>query len=37
MHLIVVDHQGVEHKVEALDGWRVMKTIRGWGPGVKAE
>ena len=37
LHLIVVDHQGVEHKVEALEGWRVMEIIRDWGIGVKAE
>ena len=37
MHLIVVDHQGIDHKVEALDGWRVMEIIRDWGLGVKAE
>ena len=37
MQLIVVDHAGVEHTVEALDGWRVMEVIRDWGLGVKAE
>ena len=37
LHLIVVDHAGVEHIVEALEGWRVMEIIRDYGLGVKAE
>ena len=37
MFLNVIDHQGIEHKVEALEGWRVMEIIRDWGLGVKAE
>jgi ferredoxin, 2Fe-2S len=37
MHLIVIDHAGVEHKLEAEAGWRVMEVIRDWGLGVKAE
>jgi len=37
MHLFVVDHAGIEHKLEALEGWRVMEVIRDWGVGVKAE
>ena len=37
LHLIVVDHAGVEHKLEALEGWRVMEIMRDWGLGVKAE
>ena len=37
IHLVVVDHQGVEHRVEALEGWRVMEIIRDWGLGIKAE
>lgn len=37
IHLHVVDHQGVEHKVEALEGWRVMEIIRDWGLGIKGE
>jgi 2Fe-2S ferredoxin len=37
IHLIVVDHAGVEHKLEALEGWRVMEVIRDWGIGIKAE
>ncbi|MHB2168898.1 2Fe-2S iron-sulfur cluster-binding protein [Alsobacter sp. R-9] len=37
MHIVVVDHQGVEHNLEALEGWRVMEVIRDWGVGIKAE
>jgi ferredoxin, 2Fe-2S len=35
IHLVVVDHQGVEHTVEALEGWRIMEIIRDWGLGIK--
>ena len=35
--LRVVDHQGVEHQVEALEGFRVMEVIRDWDLGIKAE
>jgi 2Fe-2S ferredoxin len=37
IHIIVVDHQGVEHELDALEGWRVMEIIRDWGLDVKAE
>lgn len=37
MHIIVIDHKGTEHDLEALDGWRVMEVIRDWGVGIKAE
>ena len=37
MFLNITDHSGVEHKVEALEGWRVMEIIRDWGLGIKAE
>lgn len=37
LHLIVIDHAGIEHRVEALEGWRVMEIIRDFGLGVKAE
>ncbi|HEX2255122.1 MAG TPA: 2Fe-2S iron-sulfur cluster-binding protein [Afifellaceae bacterium] len=33
----VVDRDGVEHKLPALEGWRVMEVIRDWGLDVKAE
>jgi ferredoxin, 2Fe-2S len=37
MHIIVIDHHGTEHRLEALEGWRVMEIIRDWGVGIKAE
>lgn len=37
MILKVVDRAGVEHDLEALDGWRVMEVIRDWGLPIKAE
>ena len=37
LHLIVVDHEGAEHRLEALEGWRVMEVIRDWGVPIKAE
>ncbi|MBN8979859.1 MAG: 2Fe-2S iron-sulfur cluster binding domain-containing protein [Rhizobiales bacterium] len=37
MHLLVTDHDGQEHKLEALEGWRVMEVIRDWGLPIKAE
>lgn len=37
MHIVVVDHDGREHRLEALEGWRVMEVIRDWGIGIKAE
>jgi len=35
--LFVVDHDGREHVLPALEGWRVMEIIRDWGVGIKAE
>ena len=37
MKLIVTDHAGVTHDLEALEGWRAMEVIRDWGLGIKAE
>ncbi len=37
MHLLVTDHDGQEHKLAALEGWRVMEVIRDWGLPIKAE
>ena len=37
LHLIVVDREGVEHRLEALEGWRVMEVIRDWDLPIKAE
>jgi 2Fe-2S ferredoxin len=28
---------GTIHRLEALDGWRVMEVIRDWGLAIKAE
>lgn len=36
VHIIVVNQHGVEHRLEALEGWRVMEIIRDWGLDVKA-
>ena len=33
----VIDHDGVEHRLPALAGWRVMEVIRDWGLDIKAE
>ena len=35
--LFVVDHDGREHALRALEGWRVMEVIRDWGIAFKAE
>ena len=37
MYLLVEDRDGHEHKLEGLDGWRVMEVIRDWGLSIKAE
>ncbi|MET4635058.1 MULTISPECIES: 2Fe-2S iron-sulfur cluster-binding protein [Kaistia] len=37
MKIFVTDHAGVEHELEALEGWRVMEVIRDWNVGIKAE
>jgi len=37
MYLVVEDRDGREHKLEALNGWRVMEVIRDWGLSIKAE
>jgi 2Fe-2S ferredoxin len=37
MRIYVTDFDGVEHELEALEGWRVMEVIRDWGIGIKAE
>ena len=33
----VVDRDGLEHALPALEGWRVMEVIRDWGLDIKAE
>jgi len=37
MRILVTDHSGLEHELEALEGWRVMEVIRDWGLNIKAE
>lgn len=37
MHIFVTDPDGVEHKLEAVEGWRVMEIIRDHGLPIKAE
>jgi len=37
MKLFVTDQNGLEHELEALEGWRVMEVIRDWGLPIKAE
>ena len=35
--LVVVDRKGGEHRLDALDGWRVMEVIRDWELPIKGE
>jgi len=35
--IFVTDHDGREHALPALEGWRVMEVIRDWGIKLKAE
>jgi 2Fe-2S ferredoxin len=37
MFLTVHMPDGTTHRLEALDGWRVMEVIRDWGLPIKAE
>jgi 2Fe-2S ferredoxin len=37
LHVIVVDREGREHRLEALDGWRLMEVIRDWGLPIEAQ
>ena len=37
MRVYVTDHDGKEHELEAMEGWRVMEVIRDWGLPIKAE
>jgi 2Fe-2S ferredoxin len=37
MKLYVTDFDGVEHELEAIEGWRVMEIIRDYGFPIKAE
>ena len=37
MDIFVTDLMGIEHKLEAIEGWRVMEVIREYGFPIKAE
>lgn len=37
MIIRVIDRDGTERELEALEGWRVMEIIRDWGLPIKAE
>jgi len=37
MFLTVRMPDGITHRLEALEGWRVMEVIRDWGLPIKAE
>jgi 2Fe-2S ferredoxin len=37
MMVRVVDRDGQERELEALEGWRLMEIIRDWGLPIKAE
>ena len=37
MKIHVTDHDGAEHELDALPGWRVMEIIRDWELPIKAE
>lgn len=37
MFIFVTDLKGEEHKLEGVEGWRVMEIIRDYGLPIKAE
>lgn len=37
MMIYVTDLEGIEHELEAVEGWRVMEIIREYGLPIKAE
>ena len=37
MKIYVIDLEGKEHALEAVEGWRVMEIIREYGLPIKAE
>ncbi|MEZ5814503.1 MAG: 2Fe-2S iron-sulfur cluster-binding protein [Alphaproteobacteria bacterium] len=37
MKIYVITQDGVEHVLEAIEGWRVMEIIREYGLPIKAE
>jgi ferredoxin, 2Fe-2S len=34
--LLVIDREGREHALPAIEGWRVMEVIRDWGIDLRA-
>lgn len=36
-HIFVTDLEGTEHRLDAIEGWRVMEIIRDHGLPIKAE
>ncbi len=36
-HIFVTDREGTEHRLDAIEGWRVMEIIRDHGLPIKAE
>ena len=37
MKIHVTDREGIEHSLDALEGWRIMEIIRDHGLPIKAE
>lgn len=37
MHIHVIDRQGTKHRLDALEGYRVMEIIRDWDVDIRAE
>ena len=36
-HIVVIDHDGQEHRIEGRAGWKVMEIIRDAGLAIRAE
>ncbi|PCI99916.1 MAG: ferredoxin [Alphaproteobacteria bacterium] len=37
MKIYLTDHEGKDHELEAIEGWRLMEIIRDYGFPIKAE
>ncbi len=37
LHILCTDREGVEHRLPALEGWRVMEIVKDAGLSLKAE
>ncbi|HMQ58979.1 MAG TPA: 2Fe-2S iron-sulfur cluster-binding protein [Rhizobiaceae bacterium] len=37
MHITLIDRDGRRHRLEAVEGFRVMEIIRDWGFDIRAE